>query len=261
MMRSTYVGLGLLAALLLAVPAPAAEKKDKKDKGTSTPAVDSDSFKQGGEFTGKLKSAPSNDGAFTVEVQVPHYELKSGVKADSSNHQQTALIHEQQKLAQLQAKMASARTVQQQLSYLQQYQQVEAQLARTLAQATQNPFTIKMDKKDVVFHAADTVKVRNANLPGLFDEKGNPKKYTDAEKAELKGKDKNLPGYQATVNDLTSGQTVKVTLHRAPAKKTEDKQDDTVGGDHKWLASMIMIQEEAPLSSGNDKDKDKKKKK
>src|SRR5262249_6507856 len=163
-------------------------------------------FKQAGEFVGKLKSPPSNDGTFTVEIEVPHYELKPGTQVNNTNNH---LIREQEHLANLQAQMLRARSAQQQLHLLQEYQNAQLQLANSLARSSQNsPFNVKKEKKDVTFHAADTVKVRNANLPQIFDEKGNPKKYTDAEKAELKGKDKNLPGYEANVSDLTAGQTV-----------------------------------------------------
>ena len=50
--------------------------------------------------------------------------------------------------------------------------------------------------------------------------------YTKAELKELKGKDADLPGYEATPDALKAGQMLKVTLARPKAeKKDADKQD------------------------------------
>jgi hypothetical protein len=253
-MRSSC--LGLLVAFALVLPAFGADDKKKKD--TPVPTTDSDSFTQGGEFVGKLINPPSTDGTFVLEIQIPRYELKPGTKVNNTNNQ---LIKEQQHLNQIQNQMAKAKTTQQYLHALQQYQNVQMQLANTLARAAaNNPFIVKYDKKDITFHTAETLKVRNMNLPSLFDEKGNPKKYTDAEKAELKGKDKNLPGYEATINDLTAGQTVKVTLSKAPTPKKTDAKDenkDETTPEHKWLVKLIVILEDAK-DTGSGKDTKKK---
>src|SRR5262245_40192923 len=54
-------------------------------------------------------------------------------------------------------------------------------------------------KKVVVeFQMAEKAKVRTMLLPETFDSKGNPKKYTEKEKAELRGKDKGLPGFESS---------------------------------------------------------------
>jgi hypothetical protein len=58
---------------------------------------------------------------------------------------------------------------------------------------------------------ADDVKVRLAQPPKKYDDKGHILKYTPAELKALKGPG-NLPGYAASPEDLRSGQTVAVTL-------------------------------------------------
>ncbi len=70
----------------------------------------------------------------------------------------------------------------------------------------------------VDFQAEENVKVRIKALPEQFDDKGNIKTYTKEELAELKGKDKNLPGYESSLDKLQNGQIVQVTLgvHKKP---------------------------------------------
>src|SRR6516164_7652528 len=77
--------------------------------------------------------------------------------------------------------------------------------------------------------------MRPLNLPKVFDDDGKVKKYTDAELKEKKGKKANLPGYEAKVEDLRVGQTVKVKLIRVyPTAKPEDaKKDDPKKDDPK----------------------------
>jgi hypothetical protein len=85
----------------------------------------------------------------------------------------------------------------------------------------------------VEFQLTENAKVRTMLLPSdeAFDEKGNPKKYTAKELAELKGPDKSLPGYQSSIESLRAGQTVQLTLvtvPRAPdaGKKKADDGDE-----------------------------------
>jgi hypothetical protein len=85
-------------------------------------------------------------------------------------------------------------------------------------------------KKVVVeFQMAENAKVRTMLLPETFDSKGNPKKYTPKELAELKGKDRTLPGYESSVEGLAAGQTVTLTLaavSKTPAPAGKKKEDD-----------------------------------
>jgi hypothetical protein len=261
-MRSTSLGTALLAGLFLILPASAQDrKKDKK----APPTVDSDKL-AAGEYTGKLKTTPGSDGEFTVEVEVPHLELKNPNQIPRSNNNQLNNIYrEQQRIVQLQGQLAASRTPQEYARNLQSLQNALLQLERSIAQAGlkagQNPYKTVYTKTEVTFHSDDKLKVRNANLPEQFDDKGNPKKYTAEEKAALKGKDKSLPGYEAKVEDLTIGQMVKVTLKKAPkkpeaAKPKEGDKDakDAKDTEPKMIATMILI-----LSEPDSKDTTPKK--
>src|SRR5437867_1041864 len=80
-------------------------------------------------------------------------------------------------------------------------------------------------KENFDFQSVDDVKVRWKNLPPLFDDKGNPRKPSDKERAELKGPDKKLPGYQADFADLRKDMTVEVQFPKANAKPDKGKKD------------------------------------
>jgi len=58
----------------------------------------------------------------------------------------------------------------------------------------------------------EDMKVRVANPPPKFDEKGNIAQYTPKELDELKGPDKKAPGFPGEYSDLKPGQYVSVTL-------------------------------------------------
>jgi len=58
--------------------------------------------------------------------------------------------------------------------------------------------------KEFEFEFAAKVTLRKQNLAFEYDDKGNPKKYTAAEMAKLKGPG-NLPGYVAKIEDFAPG--------------------------------------------------------
>jgi hypothetical protein len=97
----------------------------------------------------------------------------------------------------------------------------------------------------------ESVKVRVLKLPDQFDEKGKLRKPTSKELAELKGKDKNLPGYESAVEKLESGQRVTVTLVEVAKKKAaaganKDKEKDKDKDDEKKMqVKLIVINAEA----------------
>jgi hypothetical protein len=77
---------------------------------------------------------------------------------------------------------------------------------------------------DLELEADDATKVRTGFLPEIFDEKGKPKRYTKDEVAALKG-DSNLPGFNATYDDLKPGQVVRVSLGPKDSEKKDTKDD------------------------------------
>ena len=81
-------------------------------------------------------------------------------------------------------------------------------------------------------------KIRNMQLP--LDDNGKPKKLTLEEQKELKG-DPSLPGYVATIEDLTLDQQVRVHVDKAkwraaPAKSKDKDSEPTV-----YPITMLLI--------------------
>jgi hypothetical protein len=81
-----------------------------------------------------------------------------------------------------------------------------------------------------VLRLDSAAKIRNMQLP--LDDNGKPKKLTLEEQKELKG-DTSLPGYVATIEDLTLDQQVRVHIDKAkwrpaPAKSKDKYSEATV---------------------------------
>ena len=71
---------------------------------------------------------------------------------------------------------------------------------------------------DVEVASTDDVKVRQANPPIAYDDKGRPMKRTHKELKELEG-DSKLPGYPGEFSDL----------HRDQNRKGNDRQEERGG--------------------------------
>ena len=136
-----------------------------------------------------------------------------------------------------------------------------------------NQYQVVPVTREIQFQADANVKVRIKELPEQFDEKGNIRKYTPAELSALKGKDKNLTGYESSVEALQPGQVVMVSLHShkksssaapdAPVSrkgKTDDKEAEPAT-EHRMQVTMIVILKDgdAPQSSTPPPTKSKKK--
>jgi len=253
-MMRRWFGLGLFLTTLavLVVPATGAPK-DKKGNAPAAEPTDADTLPPG-NFTGKLKTTPGSDGSFVLGVEYQHAELKNPKQAikPTTNPALTNLMRDQTRIAQLQQQIATARTPQQAMQHMNQLQQAMQQFQLHQAQAAlnpggkgaqQNPYVIKTETKDIQFWSAEDVKVRFKDPPSAFDEKGNIKKYTAEELKELKGPDKNLVGYEGSVDKLAIGMEVKVTTVKAKAKPAPKKDADK--------------KDAAADKTGENKDKDK----
>jgi hypothetical protein len=80
--------------------------------------------------------------------------------------------------------------------------------------------------KEFNMETIDNFVVRRLNPPFEYDDKGNVKKYTKEELDKMKGKDKNLVGYEAKTEDLQAGQIVRVYLVKPKAKPKDDPKAD-----------------------------------
>ena len=83
--------------------------------------------------------------------------------------------------------------------------------------------------EDIELLLKDDVKIRQANPPEAFDDKGRPKKYTVKELKELKGVDLKTPGYPADFSDLINQSIVNVTLMQKPQKSARGGNSGLIG--------------------------------
>jgi len=280
------VGMGLLlAAFVLMSSFEGFAQDPKKDKKNTMP-VDSAKL-DSGEFVGVLKTVPGSDRLFTMEVQTVKYVTVPGRKlprsfsprllrgtgntARSYNNAVNNLVKLNQNIATAQAQMASARNPGQRASAQRKLASLNGQVNRAVMQLQRAAVAAEAQllregirmaaalptlravptKQRVEFQATELVKVRTMLLPEQFDDKGNPKKYTKEEKEALKGKDKKLPGYEASLEKLEAGQKLRVVL--VSVKKPNDKTKDP--GNNKDKAK----DPDKDIDKDIDKDKNKNK--
>lgn len=241
-MYRRLIGMGLLAAALLSLPALNTYAQNKKPNGKGANLGEAiDGAKLGvNDVVGKIRTTPGSDRHFSLEVDVPQ-----AAQATQNNRNVNRIAQLQVQLQQAQARVASARTPQQQQQAARQLQNVQRQIAQTANTVNRSAGNVKTTKKEIDFQASENVKVRTLVMPDQFDEKGNFKKHSSEELAKLRGKDKGLPGFESSLEKVTAGQKVKVTLAAAPAKAAgKDKEDDKLVPDKKRQVKLIVILEE-----------------
>lgn len=207
--------VGSLAASALAAPPPPAQATLDADK--LSPGV----------FTGTVLRVPDTDRMFTVDVAYQKLQLKPGQNLARTNQ---GLQRQYNRILQLQNQMmlpASRRH--NPMQTMGQLQNAMIQFQVQLARAEANMFQVINATQKVDFQVEENVKVRTKELPEQFDEKGNIKKYTAAELAALKGKDKYLPGYESALESLKPGQIVQVKL--SPHKKARPASSSAVSSE------------------------------
>ena len=124
-----------------------------------------------------------------------------------------------------------------------------ASLQQQIIQHSLRTTTVEKQTKNMDYTSTDDVKVRMTDPPVAYDDKGNIKKRTAKELAELKGDpkdpDSKLPGYPGAFTDLRTGSYVKVTLvKKKEAPRTGPKPKDAdpdLKDDNLPQASMIEI--------------------
>jgi hypothetical protein len=222
---------GLLTVLLLALPAPAADKK--KDPGAqATNAADYQALAEAHTVTGKLLSLGGTDRSLSLRVDYQVLEPKPNAGKGQA-HATQHLLDEQRQIMRTRNPWVRA----------QKLQQFEVNVIRQQSRAVNQAFKLVSEHKDFDLESTPEVKVRYLEPPAQYDDKGHLKQYTAAELKELKGKNPDLPGYEADFNNLTVGQTVRVTLAAPKADKPKDKD---APDDKKPLVSMVVIVTDAP---------------
>jgi hypothetical protein len=253
----------MLVCVLLLPDTGAAKARKKQPKKTAKVALIDSSLLAPGEYAGVLKSVPDSDRTFTLTIHYQAY-VPSGKKARRINPILSGVNSTYKQLQQAQQQFANARTSVQAGQAAQKIYNLQAQLDRQVAQARQklgeayaaalrDAFKVVNKSLDIEFQARDGVKVRTKVLPEQVDEKGKRKKYTREELRALKGKDKRLPGYESSLENLEAGQPVKVTLtYRKKARASKRRKDidkKDAEKEKKLQVRMIVILGEADPES------------
>jgi hypothetical protein len=284
------VAFGSVVCALVALAsedAAAQKKKNAKNNAPQYPeatdadyaALQSNSQKN---LTGSIVSFDQKAISLRVEyttLQVnPNYKppvLNRNARGyNSQAAQQHNLYRRYQDLQNQMMRSATARTPQQemqaQMRIMQDMMQIQNQLmqmqirtATNAARANSNPnnqpFKQVKSTKDFTFDVEDKVVYRKMFLPYEFDDEGNPKKYTTAEKLALQGDDRTKPGYIAKAEDVQVGDEARLSL-KFPAKKKAKADDDTDVPQHATI-TMIVLTKDTPVSSSPGSNVPAKKKK
>jgi hypothetical protein len=284
------LGFGVALALLLSAINPSdvsAQKKKDKGKEKSYPsATDADykSIQKQKEIYGTLVSLDT--GALTLRVEYSHFEANPKYRppnpktATAAAKQQYQMWKTYNDLQVQMTKAATAKTPQQavqiqnrinqdMLKLQQQYVQMYVQASNPPPVDPNNmPFITVTNTKDFDLELEEKVTYRRLVLPLEYDDTGNIKTYTKEEKAEMRGDDKNKPGYTAKYEDFAPGQEVKLSL--VPPKKMEkdkdadkdkDKDDKTPEEVLRPTVKMVVMTKDNPNSTVSPGDDSKKKKK
>lgn len=113
-----------------------------------------------------------------------------------------------------------------------------------MAKNQANLVTYKDQNKDVELEVADDLKVRTLVEPIEYDDKGKPRRLTAKERAELKGPNPKLPGYEADFDSLKLNQTVTVYVPQKKASGKSKIKDLVFDNKEKLKAVMIVIVKE-----------------
>lgn len=255
-----------LAVALAAFGTPFVEAQNKPKpnaKGVSATPQEYQLVLSAGEVTGKIARLDYAQRLITVQVETQVVQGGSGQQGQ--NALQNVIRQQQQIARQIVQRPNNNQNPAQQAR---QVQQRMAQAPRQQAQAlNRNDAGTKVQtvKKEFEFQADEKVRVRLMTLPQEYDDRGKPKKYSQAELKELKGPNPSLPGYLSEFEDLRAGQTVK--LHVAPAKRAaaaKPAKDVDVDKDLPVLdltkprATMVLIlKDEGGLSPAKEKPRKK----
>lgn len=220
--------LVFLTSLALAQEGKQDKKKDKDAPDSKEKAADK--MIAAGEVSGKIVAWEGSQRYLTLEVPVRYQVLDQGAVNQLANLQNQLI----QASRDTDARNRARRVAELQVQILQQ----QARL-----------YTTKEEKVRLELQAADDMKVRLSQPPTGFDDKGNPKKYTQKELTELKGPDPKLPGYLGELSDVGQDKVATVTLAKKRDTKStakgKEKDDDPAAG-RRLLITMIVLYPEPP---------------
>lgn len=244
-MRSTFRFVGGIVALTVLTTAFATGQPNPAAKPGEVPAPP-----PAGELAGKVVLAGGSSKVLVVAVEMPTYELNKGAQPNRNNQNLANLMRRQADLQRRQAELMRARNPREQAQRMQQLQiemqRLQVEMARMGVGAQQSPYKVVMKRHDYEFQTDENTRVRFLQPPVAFDEKGNPKKYTDTELKQLKGSDPKLPGYTGEFDQLRPGHVVKVAIGKKGATKSKDLDKAPLDDDKAYAAVILVTGEDTP---------------
>jgi hypothetical protein len=203
---------------------PAPEKKSGAKKALDK-TVNTEKSLRSGEITGKIVAVVESKKSLRLQVT---YQLPQINPSAAIGYQQ-ALIGYQQALANKDRNGIANNLMNMQINQA-------------------NMYSVRTFQKDYELQTTDEVKVRLAQPPLKFDEKGKAVHHTSKELKELKGPDPKLPGYTGEFSDLANDQIVTVYLIkkkaepgvRLPGPRVKGK-DEVAAPDELPPADMILV--------------------
>ncbi|HZY86970.1 MAG TPA: hypothetical protein VFE78_19200 [Gemmataceae bacterium] len=205
----------------LALPAVAADKDKAKDKADAKKDADksvtTEKMYRAGQLAGKVLTVVESKKSIRLQVTLNYPKLNPGAL--------NSMLQAQNSMQQAAYNRDPNARAQGMLNAQRQMLQAQATL-----------YQMQSMTKDVELQTTEDVKVRLAQPPQTFDDKGKVKRYTAKELKELRGPDPKVPGYNAEFSDLREGQVVTVTLvkkkgaptklpPRRPVKDPKDAKD------------------------------------
>ncbi len=157
-MGSRALRASLLVAFFLLVPVAAADDKKPAGKDDKTKPVSADTLPNGA-YAGKILQLPDDDGKFTAQVDITHYEPKDPKHADAYAKAMQQVTREQERVAQLEHDYATAKKPQEQAKKLKQLENAQAELERRMEKAAQD-IKVVTEHKTVEFQLSRDAKIR-----------------------------------------------------------------------------------------------------
>src|SRR5262245_44406474 len=257
------LGFGLILTALVCLGASEARAQRKKGKeAAQATAQDYAQLNVVKDVTGKLAAAGSTDQTVTLRLDFQQAHPNPDFNPTAANmavyNQIRRVLADQASVARIQNPIRRQQLMQQLANDL---QRLQSQLTGVGKGATNLPYKMTTESKDFELPVDEKVVVRRQNLPYAYDDKGNAIQYSKEEIEKLRGKDRSKPGYEAKLEDLSPGQTVKLFLKADPkaGASSKDSKDPDADLIRKPKVTMIVIIQESSEALGNQQDQKKKK--
>jgi hypothetical protein len=258
-MRQVFRSAALTLALAVLTAAFAVGQNPSSKPG------DPKDLPQSGQVSGKLAQVGGSSKLLTLQIEQQLYEPNPNAQKTGSRQIDT-LYRRMAEIQRDQMDIMRSRNPRQAMQRMAELQrdmaQLQLQLQKLGADPKHAPFKLVTKKQDYEIAADDNTRVLFKDPPVVFDDKGNIKKYTDAELKEMKDP-KNPSYYKGSFDQLKPGHLVTVLLGKRPASKSKDSKDSkdldkTPADDDKPYAAVIAVtgEDSAPQPPPKKKNKE-----